>query len=47
MTTVLVLGSGPNVVLARNLPRDAFDTIVTINNAWQVRPDWAALIRQT
>ena len=44
MTTVLVLGSGPNVVLARNLPRDAFDTIVTINNAWQVRPDWDYLV---
>jgi hypothetical protein len=44
MTTVLVLGSGPNVVLARTLPRAAFDTIVTINNAWQVRPDWDYLV---
>jgi len=37
---VLILGSGPNVVTARDWPRHAFDRIVAINNAHQVRPDW-------
>lgn len=44
MTIVLMLGSGPNVVLARDLPRGAFDAIATINNAWAVRPDWDYLV---
>ena len=44
MTTVLMLGSGPNVVNARDLPRDAFAAVVTINNAWRVRPDWDYLV---
>ena len=44
MSIVLVLGSGPNVLTARDWPRDAFDTIVAINNAWAVRPDWDLLI---
>ena len=40
----LILGSGPNVVTARDWPREAFDRIVAINNAWRVRPDWDDLI---
>ena len=44
MTIVLMLGSGPDVVQARTMPRDAFDTIATINNAWRVRPDWDYLV---
>ncbi|MGB8814082.1 MAG: hypothetical protein WCC57_12975 [Paracoccaceae bacterium] len=44
MDTVLVLGSGPNVTAARSFPRLAFDHILAINNAWQVRPDWDAAI---
>lgn len=40
MTVVLILGSGPNVTVAKDWPRDNFDRIVAINNAWQVRPDW-------
>lgn len=40
MSVVLVLGSGPNVVQARAWPRALFKTIVCINNAWAVRPDW-------
>jgi hypothetical protein len=44
MTTVLILGSGPNVTLAADWPRAGFDHILAINNAWQVRPDWDALI---
>ncbi|MBT8411493.1 MAG: hypothetical protein KJP02_06835 [Octadecabacter sp.] len=41
---VLILGSGPNVTQAASWPRAPFDTVVTINNAWRVRPDWDYLI---
>lgn len=44
MTTVLILGSGPNVVASRTWDRAPFDRIVAINNAWAVRPDWDDLI---
>ncbi len=40
MNTILILGSGPNVVQARDWPRRPFDRIIAINNAWRVRPDW-------
>lgn len=42
--SVLVIGSAPNAVLAKNLPRDLFTHIVVINNAWQIRDDWDYLI---
>jgi hypothetical protein len=44
MSVVLILGSGPNVIASRDWPRDPFDRIVAINNAWAVRPDWDDLI---
>ncbi len=44
MSIVLLLGSGPNVTLARHWPRAPFDQVVAINNAWRVRPDWDALV---
>lgn len=44
MTALLVLGSGPNAIHAREWPRAPFDGIVAINNAWQIRPDWDFLI---
>jgi len=44
MTTVLLLGSGPNVVEAADWQVDQFDHIVAINNAWRVRPDWTHLV---
>ena len=37
---VLILGSGPNVLAARGVPRAAVDEVVAINNAVAVRPDW-------
>jgi hypothetical protein len=40
----LILGSGPNVVQAKDWPRAAFDRIVAINNAWRVRDDWDDLV---
>lgn len=40
MNAVLILGSAPDVVRARNLDLSAFSAIVSLNNAWQIRPDW-------
>lgn len=42
--SVLILGSGPSVVAAREWDRKGFDRVVVLNNAWQVRPDWDDLI---
>lgn len=41
---VLILGSGPNAVQVKNWARSLFDSVLAINNAWQVRPDWDYLI---
>lgn len=41
---VLILGSGPDAMDAAAFPSDTFASIVVINNAWQVRPDWDYLI---
>ena len=41
---VLILGSGPNAVHVKNWQRGLFDSVVAINNAWQLRPDWDYLI---
>ncbi len=44
MTTVLMLGSAPMAIEARNWPRAPFDRIVAINNAVAVRPDWDFMV---
>lgn len=44
MSIVLLLGSGPNVLESRAWPKTDFDLVLTINNAWAVRPDWDILI---
>lgn len=41
---VLVLGSAPDVLRCRQWQRPPFRTIVAINNAWLVRPDFDYLI---
>ncbi len=41
---VLILGSAPDALRARDWPRAAFGTVVAINNAWQVLPNWDHLI---
>jgi hypothetical protein len=41
MTTVLMLGSAPDALLARDWDRGSFDHILAINNAWRIRPDWS------
>lgn len=42
--TVLILGSAPDALRAREFRRAGIDTILTINNAWQLRPDWDLLL---
>lgn len=44
MRTVIILGSGPSVIQARDWAKAPFQAVVAINNAWQVRPDWDFLI---
>ncbi|MES0825867.1 hypothetical protein [Ruegeria sp. SCP11] len=41
---VLILGSAPSAVAAKQWVRDPFTHIVAINNAWRIRPDWDILI---
>jgi len=41
---VLILGSAPSAMAARNWSRAPFTHIVAINNAWRIRPDWDVLI---
>lgn len=42
--TVLVLGSAPDSLQSRHWPREVFSSVVAINNAWRVRPDWDYLV---
>ena len=44
MRMSLILGSGLPVLAARAWPRQSFDRIVAINNAFAVRPDWDEMI---
>ncbi len=44
MTTVLMLGSAPMAMEARDWPRAPFDHVVAINNAWAIRRDWDHMI---
>jgi hypothetical protein len=44
MRNILILGSSPNVTMARDWPRAPFDQITAINNAHAVRDDWDAMI---
>jgi hypothetical protein len=44
MAVVLMLGSAPMAVEAAQWPREAFDKVVAINNAWRIRGDWDVAI---
>ncbi len=37
---VLILGSAPNALTARDWPLRYFNSLVVINNAWKIRSDW-------
>ncbi len=41
---VLILGSAPSAMAARDWPRAPFTHIIAINNAWRIRNDWDYLI---
>lgn len=41
---VLILGSAPAALAARDWARGSFTHIVAINNAWRIRNDWDVLI---
>jgi hypothetical protein len=41
---ILIIGSAPDAVRSRDWGRATFSSIVAINNAWAVRPDWDYLI---
>ncbi|MGI9364674.1 MAG: hypothetical protein ACR2O8_05790 [Rhizobiaceae bacterium] len=40
MKAVLILGSAPDALRARELDMSAFMAIAALNNAWKIRPDW-------
>lgn len=44
MTVVLILGSAPMAIAARDWPRQPFSSIVAINNAWSIRDDWDHMV---
>lgn len=44
MSIAILFGSGPGVLAAQGWTRRPGETLVTINNAWRVRPDWDWLI---
>lgn len=44
MTNLLMLGSAPMALDAREWPRAPFDRILAINNAWAIRADWDDMI---
>jgi hypothetical protein len=41
---VLIIGSAPDAVLAKNWDLSLFIQRVAINNAWQISPDWDYLV---
>ncbi len=44
MSVILLLGSAPNAITARNWRRAGFDRVVAVNNAHAIRPDWDDLV---
>lgn len=41
---ILMLGSAPMAASAATWPREPFDLVLAINNAWRIRPDWDVAI---
>lgn len=44
MVVALMLGSAPMAAEAALWPREPFDTVIAINNAWRIRADWDAAV---
>jgi len=47
MSNILILGSAPNAIVAREWPMKQFEYIIAINNAWKIRSDWTHSIFPT
>jgi len=41
---VMIIGSAPDALRVAECPLEGVDTVVAINNAWQIRDDWDYLI---
>lgn len=44
MKSVLLLGSAPDAVRARNFDLSNFSAVVVLNNAWRIRDDWTHIV---
>ena len=44
MNSVLILGSAPDAVRAREFDLSHFSAIVVLNNAWRIRDDWTHIV---
>ncbi|MCJ8309475.1 MAG: hypothetical protein HRU27_12810 [Rhizobiaceae bacterium] len=44
MNSVLLLGSAPDAVRARDFDLSQFSAIVVLNNAWRIREDWTHIV---
>lgn len=44
MTLAILMGSGPGVLASQGWAKRPMETLVAINNAWRVRPDWDWLV---
>ncbi len=47
MKKILILGSAPDAIEAKNWKSNIFSEIVVINNAWKIRKDWSYCIFPT
>ena len=43
-STVLIIGSAPDAIRAREIDGQNISAIVAINNAWRIRDDWSYLV---
>ncbi|MEP0944674.1 MAG: hypothetical protein ABJH63_13640 [Rhizobiaceae bacterium] len=44
MNSVLILGSAPDAIRARDFDLAQFSAIVALNNAWRIRDDWTHIV---
>jgi hypothetical protein len=44
VNSVLILGSAPDAVRAREFDLSQFSAVVVLNNAWQIRDDWTHIV---
>ncbi len=44
MNIVLIIGSSPDALRAKEWPKTPFSSLVAMNNAWNIRDDWDYLV---